>query len=226
MGRKKQNKVIDRKARSVAEILKYKPKALPFTGAWFDSFGTPELSGCWFIWGNSGNGKTRFTLQLCKYLATFGRVAYNSLEEGLSLSFQSAIRAVGMQDVARRFILLDKESILTPKGGIVEGPLWNRLAVSQRSPDVIVIDSVQYSGLNKDTAKALVDAFPRKLFIFVSHAEGKNPAGRPAAAIRFHAGVKLWVEGYRIPAPVSRFKEGKCAPFTIWEDGAARYFGV
>jgi hypothetical protein len=202
------------RAKSVAEILRYKPKALPFEGAWFDSFGTPELSGCWLIWGNSGNGKTRFTLQLCKYLAQFGRVAYNSLEEGLSLSFQSAIKAVGMQDVARRFVLLDKEPI-------------NELRVrlnAQKAPDIIVIDSVQYSGLDKISAKVLVDAFPRKLFIFVSHADGKNPAGRTASAIRFHAGVKLWVEGYRIPAPVSRFKDGACAPFTIWEEGAARYW--
>jgi hypothetical protein len=204
------------RAKSVAEILKYEPKALPFTGAWFDSFGTPELSGCWLIWGNSGNGKTRFTLQLCKCLAQFGRVAYNSLEEGLSLSFQNAIKAVGMQDVARRFVMLDKEPI---------DELRARLG-GQKSPDIIVIDSVQYSGLDKISAKALVDAFPRKLFIFVSHADGKSPDGRAAKAIRFHAGVKLWVEGYRIPAPVSRFKEGECAPFTIWEEGAEKYWGI
>jgi hypothetical protein len=209
-------KVKQNRAKSVAEILKYKPKALPFTGAWFDSFGTPELSGCWLVWGQSGNGKTRFVLQLCKYFAQFGRVAYNSLEEGLSLSFQNAIRAVGMQDVARRFVLLDKEPI---------EELRLRLG-GQKAPDVVVIDSVQYSGLDKITAKALIDAFPRKLFIFVSHADGKNPDGRTARAIRFHANVKLWIEGYRIPAPVSRFKEGECAPFTIGVEGAARYWGV
>ncbi|MDR2814652.1 MAG: hypothetical protein LBB79_08395 [Prevotellaceae bacterium] len=203
------------RARSVAEILKYRPKALPFTGEWLDSFGTPELGGCWLIWGNSGNGKTRFTLQLCKYLARFGRVAYSSLEEGMSLSFQNAIRSVGMQDVARRFVMLDKEPI---------GELRARLC-GQKSPDVVVIDSVQYSGLNRESAKALVDDFPRKLFIFVSHAEGRHPSGRTAGAIRFHAGVKLYVEGYRIPAPVSRFKEGECAPFTIWPEGAQRYWG-
>jgi hypothetical protein len=210
---KARKKIIINRAKSVEEILKYKPKALPFTGAWYDSFGTPELSGCWLIWGHSGNGKTRFTLQLCKQLAGYGRVAYNSLEEGLSLSMQTAIRAVGMQDVARRFVLLDREPV---------EDLIKRLRDSQRAPNVVVIDSIQYSGLNKDTAKKLVDDFPHKLFIFVSHADGKNPAGRTASAIRFHANVKLWVEGYRIPAPVSRFKEGVCAPFVIWAEGAER----
>lgn len=208
-------KVNTDRAKSVADIIRYRPRVMAFEGAWRDSFGTPELGGCWLIWGSSGNGKTRFTLQLCKYLTQFGRVAYSSLEEGLSLSFQSAVRSVGMQDVARRFVLLDKE------------PVWDlraRLA-ARKSPDVVVIDSVQYSGLNKDGAKSLVDDFPRKLFIFISHADGKNPSGRTAAAIRFHAGVKLYVEGYRIPAPVSRFKNGACEPFTIWDDGAARYWG-
>ncbi|MGL5912561.1 MAG: ATP-dependent serine protease, partial [Bacteroidales bacterium] len=56
------------RAKSVSDILRYKPKALAFDGEWLASFGTPELSGCWLIWGGSGNGKTRFVLQLCKYL--------------------------------------------------------------------------------------------------------------------------------------------------------------
>ncbi|MDR0295171.1 MAG: hypothetical protein LBH91_03135 [Prevotellaceae bacterium] len=203
-------KKVQNRAKSVADIIRYNPNVMEFTGEWYDSFGTPELGGCWLVWGNPGNGKTRFVLQLCKYLANFGRVAYNSLEEGLSLSFQNAIKAIGMQGVERRFVLLDKEPV---------DELLIRLR-AQKSPDVVVIDSVQYSGLNKDTAKALVDEFPRKLFIFISHADGKNPAGRTANAIRFHAGVKVWIEAYRVPLPVSRFKEGACAPFTIWEAGA------
>jgi hypothetical protein len=203
------------RARSVAEIIRYKPRSMAFTGNWLDSFGAPELGGCWLIWGGSGNGKTRFALQLCKYLTRFGRVAYNSLEEGMSLSFQRAIQSVGMQEAASRFVMLDKEPIAA---------LRERLR-RQKAPDVIAIDSVQYSGLDRDSAKALVDEFPRRLFIFISHTDGKQPSGRTAAAIRFHAGVKLYVEGYRIPAPISRFKEGVCAPFTIWEEGAARYWG-
>ena len=208
-------KKVQNRAKSVADILRYRPRLLPFEGCWHDSFGTPELSGCWLIWGNSGNGKTRFTLQLCKYLSQFGRVAYNSLEEGLSLSFQSAIRSVGMNGARGTFTLLDKEPL---------AELRERLQ-GQRSPDIVVIDSVQYSGLNKDSAKALVDEHPRKLFIFISHAEGRAPAGRTATAIRFHANVKLWVECYRIPKPVSRYKEGESAPFIIWEDGYRRAMG-
>ncbi len=202
------------RAISVHDILSYNPKVMDFLGKWLDSFGKPEMSGCWIVWGESGNGKTRFVLQLCKYLSQFGKVAYNSLEEGLSLSFQTAIKDVGMLDVAKKFILLDKEPI--PQ-------LIERLE-KRKSPDIIVIDSLQYSGLNKDTAKALVDRFPSKLFIFISHADGKKPAGRTANAVKFHSHVKLWVEGYMIPVPISRFKDGRCKPFMIWEEGAQEYW--
>jgi len=204
----------NKRAISVTDILKYKPKVMGFEGRWLDSFGTPEMSGCWLIWGNSGNGKTRFALQLCKYLTQFGRVAYNSVEEGLSFSMKIAIQDVGMADVARRFILLDKE----PVEGMIQ-----RLD-RRKSPDIVVMDSLQYSGLNKDTAKELTTRFRDKLFIFISHAEGQSPAGRTAKAVRFDANLKLRVEGYRIPAPVSRFKVGRCEPFTIWEEGAAEYW--
>ena len=62
-----------------------------FTGPYLASFGRPELRGAWIVWGGSGSGKTTFTLMLCKYLAGFRRVAYDSLEQGLSLSLQKAL---------------------------------------------------------------------------------------------------------------------------------------
>lgn len=67
----------DRNAKGVREILGMKFDTLPFEGVWHDAFGTPERRGVWFVWGNSGNGKTSFVMQLCKYLCRFGRVAYN-----------------------------------------------------------------------------------------------------------------------------------------------------
>jgi hypothetical protein len=204
-----------KRAISVSEILSYKPKVMNFEGRWFDSFGTPEMTGCWLIWGNSGNGKTRFTLQLCKYLTQFGRVAYNSLEEGLSYSMKLAIMETGMIHSSRRFVLLDKE----PVPGLI-----SRLE-KRKSPDIVVIDSLQYSGLDKLSAKKLTLDFPKKLFIFVSHADGKNPLGRTANSIKFDANLKLRVEGYKIPAPISRFKKERCAGFVIWEEGANEYWG-
>lgn len=201
------------RAKSVTDLLTMRFKEVPFEGKWLASFGKPELSGSWLIWGNSGNGKTRLAMALCKYLTAFGRVAYNSLEEGASLSTQRAVREIGMDDVKRRFILLDKE----PMNELIE-----RLK-KRKSPDIVVIDSVQYSGLNYRDYKQLRDQFRNKLFILISHAEGKEPAGRVAKSIRFDAFVKIRVEGYRADV-VSRYGGGNS--FVIWEQGAEEYWGT
>lgn len=205
-------KAINR-AVSVSELVARKYKVLPFTGAWLESFGEPERSGSWIIWGNSGNGKTRFALQLAKYLAQFEKVAYNSLEEGVSLSLKKAVIETGLLEVKNRFVILDKEPI---------EELEKRLE-KHKSPNIIFIDSLQYTGFTKMKYKEFTNKFHNKLFIFISHAEGKNPEGRLGKAVRFDAHLKLRVEGYKIPAPEGRY--GGKEPFIIWPEGAAEYWG-
>lgn len=201
-----------KRAVSVAEIYTKKFNVLPFEGEWLDAIGEPELTGTWIVWGNSGNGKTRFVLQLCKYLASLGKkVIYDSLEEGASLSMRNAFIDVGMEEVKRRILLLDAEPI---------DQLIERLK-KRKSADVVAIDSVQYTGMNYKDYKALRAMFPKKLFILISHADGKNPEGRVAKAIRFDAFVKIWVEGYKA-IPTSRYGGGE--PYVIWQEGADNYY--
>lgn len=200
---------MSKRALTVKQIRAYKPKILEFTGEWLASLGKPELTGTWIIWGSSANGKTRYALKLAKYLAGFGKVLYNSLEEGLSKSMQQAIADVGMSDVQRNFLLLDKESI---------GDLTERLR-RQRSPNVIFIDSLQYTGLRYEDYKQLRDEFPKKLFIFISHADGKEPRGEVGKSVRYDAFIKVWVEGFKAYAE-SRFGGG--SEFVIWERGVQR----
>lgn len=200
-----------KRAISVDELLKTKFKTMAFEGEFKEAVGTPEMSGSWIIWGQSGNGKTRFTLQLAKYMTKFGKVAYNSLEEGAKLSFKRAIQQTGMISVAKRFIIL--------KGETIE-QLTERLS-KQKAPNIIIIDSVQYTDLDKKAYKTLINSFPTKLFIFISHAEGKNPKGSTADAIRYDSDVKIFVQGYKAFV-VSRFGGGK--PFIIWEEGAMEYW--
>lgn len=201
----------DRRAVSVSQLYNTRLNELDFEGRWYDAIGRPEPSGTWLIWGNSGNGKTRFALQLAKYLATLGqKVAYNSLEEGVSLSLRRAITDCNMHEVSHRFIMLDKEHI--PQ-------LCARLQ-KKKSPDVVVIDSIQYTGMTYADYKSLKDRFRTKLFILISHAEGSHPAGRVARSIRFDANVKIWVEGFTA-YPRSRYGGEK--PLVIWEEGAMKF---
>ncbi len=201
-----------KRALSVADIEAFDPEVLPFYGQWRDCIGEPELTGAWLIWGGSVNGKTRFALMLAKYLANFRRVAYDSVEEGLSLSMKKAIKEVGMREVKGNFLLLDKEPI----------PDLRARLKRQRSPDAVIIDSIQYTGLTYTEYKKLRDEFRNKLFIFISHAEGKDPRGSVAGAVKYDAFVKIWVEGYKAFTQ-SRYGGGE--EFTIWDKGASDYWG-
>lgn len=197
---------------TVREIMGMKFRPVGFDGEMLELFGDPELTGCWIIWGESTNGKTSCALKIAKYLTRFGRVAYDSIEEGISLSLKKAIEREGMLECDGRFFALDKESI---------ADLENRL-MKRKSPDIIFIDSVQYSGLNKLTAKALIGKFPKKLFIFISHASGRTPDGRTANAIRYDANVKIMVRGYQAKIQ-SRYGGDKTKTMIIWREGAENY---
>jgi hypothetical protein len=249
------------RALSVSDIARYKPETLAFDDKWEASFGKPEMSGSWLIWGKSGNGKTRFALQLCRYLSQFGRVAYDSLEEGLSQTMQRAIAEVGMSSAGRRFVLLDKEPVrddafttqyfkeqvkrylngfvtddatreqMSQVFKLIEHKhrhdaahtpscLFERLE-RQKSPDIVVLDSLQYSGMTYADYRRLRDGFKGKMFILISHASGTEPSGKVAMAIKFDANVKIFVEGYKA-FPVSRYGGGE--PYVIWQEGADKFF--
>lgn len=199
------------RAASLDQVLRTRFKVLPFEGEWKDSIGCPELTGSWIIWGNSGNGKTRFALQLCKYLCQFGRVAYDSLEEGVSVSLVKAIKETHMMEVRKKFVVLDKEPI---------DQLTERLE-KPKSPDIVCVDSLQYTGMSYEQYKALKERFPKKLFIWISHADGTLPEGRVAKKVRFDSNVKVFVQAYRAE-PVSRYGGGK--PYIIWEEGYRKNF--
>lgn len=190
-----------------------------FDGPFLASFGRPELRGVWIIWGGSGSGKTTFTLQLCKYLSKFRRVAYDSLEQGLSLSLQKAWERVDMAEAGSNIILLDKEDL--PE-------LCTRLR-KRKSPDIIVVDSVQYlTKFYMEQFKKLNAEFPNKLFIYISQADkaDRAPAGM-AKNIRYHADIKIRVEGYKAFV-TTRYEDTERgeggADFIIWQQGADDYW--
>ena len=189
-----------------------------FTGAWLESFGKPELQGSWIIWGGSGGGKTTFALQLLKYLSQFvDRVAYNSLEQGLSLSFQTAWRRVGMHEVGRKAIMLNKEPLNEMK---------ERLR-KKRSPKVVIIDSITaIETFTRPMYLKLIKEFPDKLFIFLAHESNNMPHPAVAEYVRKLSDIKIRVEGNK-GFVITRFDtdEGEGGrPFTIWEKGASEYW--
>jgi hypothetical protein len=197
-----------KRAYSVDNVLRAKFTTFDFEGEWLEAVGKPERAGTWIVFGAPKNGKTTFSMMLAKHLSHFERVAYNSVEEGLSLSVQSAFRRLDMSEAGGRFVLLDKDSV---------GDLIKRLQ-AHKSPNVVVIDSIQFWEMDFATYKRLKALFPRKLFIYISHVDGGQPMGAVARKIWRDANVSFRVDRFKA-FPQGRYGGGEA--ITISEERAA-----
>jgi hypothetical protein len=67
----------------------------------------------------------------------------------------------------------------------------------------------------------LKEEFPDKLFVFISHARGKNPKGDAATSVMYDADLKIWVEATSpsvrdvIRGPLVNTQSGRRVPMTI-----------
>ena len=198
---------------SAIQALAVRNKTLEVTPEWRGCLGD-EISrhGIVFIWGNSGNGKSSAVMAFAKMLTSAGKVLYVSKEEGYGLSFQNTLRRYSMQDCGARFQVIDKITL-------------EELTVCltrPKSPEFVIIDSVQTMGIGSRQYKELRERFRNKLLVFVSQADGKRPASRPAVAMMYDADLKIWVEGH-IAFSKGRFM-GETKEYVIWQEGADRYW--
>lgn len=210
---KEEVRTFNRNAKGVTEMLSMKFDTLDFQGPWYDAFGTPERRGVWIVYGASGSGKTSFVMQLCKELCRFGRVAYDSLEEGACLTMQNTLKRFNMQEVNRRFLLLDAEPI---------EELSLRMK-RQKSPDFVVIDSFQYTQMTYAQYIKFKEQHRNKLIIFISHASGTNPDGRSAKKVAYDAALKIYIEGKRAFSK-GRFI-GPVGYYDVHPEEAEAYYG-
>lgn len=201
------------KSLSAHQVLTIQRRTIQLEGAWGDCLGEIDRTGVVLVWGQSGNGKSSAVMSLAKELTKHGKVLYVSLEEGFALSFQNTLRRYHMQECGIRFQVVTGEDM---------EQLSQRLA-KRRSADFVVIDSFQYSQLNYKRYVEFKKKHSNKLIIFVSHADGRKPAGRAAVSVKYDADQKIWVEGYKAISN-GRYigSTGECI---IWDEGAAKYWG-
>ena len=198
-----------KRAMSLQNCLDYQEKPMGFSGVWRKVLGDPECTGSWTIYGLSGNGKTRFTLQLVKYLMSIAtnKVAYNSLEEGMSGTFKKGLVESGLSaEHHHRFIFWDKmklEEMITA-------------LKRKRSPNIIVIDSIQYLDINYQTYQDLVEQFPKKLFIWISHEKGAQPDGTCAKKVAYNGHITIRVRDFYAVALKDRYGGG--AKYDVWPE--------
>jgi len=215
-------KTTDRTPRLMSgnEFLRKKFQIIEFDGVWGDVIGNPALSGMWTMWGNSGNGKTAGALQLALYLSKFKKVMYWSKEEEASATLQMALRRSGATEKELGRILIPSKDYNV-----------DHLRIDLRQPKsagVVFFDSLQvfqkiyssqfYLDLKEEFSS-------EKLFVFVSQAEGENPKGTIGDDAKYMSDVKMHVKGFRITnqGRIEGAKQG--AYYTVWEEGAAKYWG-
>ena len=196
---------------SAKQVLTIKFDTIRLGGGWDECVGEIETTGIWFIWGNSGNGKTSAVVSLCKELSAFGKVLYNSREEGVSLTMQNTLRRYGMGELGSRFQLANMSL-----------PELDEKISQQRSPKFVVLDSFQFMGLTYKDFRAFCERHKNKMLIFVSRTRGRQPEGRAAISAMYDASCKIWVEGYKAFSK-GRFV-GTTGEMTIWDEGAKKYW--
>ncbi len=197
-----------KRAYSPKEVLAKTYDTLQWGGEWARAFGQPEINSTWLIHGPSAAGKSSFVMQLAKELCKYGTVLYMSYEEGVSQSFQKRLARFRMKEVQGHFRIATTDTI---------DELTARLKRA-KSPKFVIIDSFQKTGWSYEETAALIARFRRKCFIFVSWEDKREPMGKPAKKIKYNAGVKVRVSGYKAYCQ-GRFIPEAGVYYPVWEEG-------
>lgn len=173
------------------------------------------------IYGGSGHGKTNFLVKLMKELKTVGDMLYVSYEEAHGKTIQDLILRHKLDEELPNLKFSDGETI---------GELTSMLR-KKRSPKLIVLDSWQFSGLTLDDYKLLKKEFvfgksvgKRKIFLIISHVNGKMPDGKTAIDIKKDCNIKIRVEGFVAFVDTSRYGNTK-QTMVVYEERAQQYWG-
>lgn len=178
-----------------------------------EAIGEAELKGAWLIYGPEKNGKTWLTLKIVKSLSKYHKVAYISAEEGTDKSFTDACNRADISNADKilwgDYMSLDEmiEEFSKPK-----------------TANILIIDNlmVYRNEFRKKDIRDFVNAFPKKLFIFLAHEERKEAYPACAKDVKKWAKVIINVKGLRAFV-VSRFSKG--GAIDINEEMSEMYWG-
>jgi len=169
--------------------------------------GLPEKNFRAIVWGDSGSGKTTLSMQMTAYLSTWGKVYYNSVEQGLSKSLQDVALRCNIDKCKPGSIMFDYCQTFE---GMVE-------KIDKGKPRFVFIDSIQYMSLTVKQYIQLIETFPRRAFVLVSWCDkAGNPKYEAAQNIRYMVDIKIQTYQHNnrcMARSDSRF--GQTSPYTI-----------
>lgn len=200
-----------KRAYSPKEVMAMTYKMIPWGEKWSGPFGNPAINETWFISGASASGKSSFVMQLAKELCTYGTTLYLSYEEGLRQSLQERLLRFKMNEVQGRFRVVTSDSY---------EEVIDRLS-KPKSAKFVIVDSFQLSKWSYEQVEELVERFRRKSFIFISQEHKGQPMGKPAMRLRYLAGVKVRVVGFKAYCQ-GRFTEDPGTFYPVWKEGILR----
>ena len=190
---------------------------MKFTGRWKDSFGCPSPFGVWLIYGQSGCGKTSFSLQLTKYLTQFDRVVYWTLEQGNTQSFQESWLRERMEECGSDVLIADDDESLAS---------IQRVMGQKRGRGILIIDSLtplRARQFNVNSYEMFRKRMKTKLLVWISHEKQGLPDTAVGDYILKLADLKIRIEGFK--AAVNTRSGEALRDFVIWEKGCAEYWG-
>ena len=186
-----------------------------------NSIGFPEDTFDAIFYGGSGNGKTNCSTKFIKEFikAMNCQCEYIAFEEAHGRTIQK--------------VFIEDHNLLEELGNVIKitdhltfEELQTRMRRKQ-SAKIWVIDSLQASAFNAKQCAELKEEFvngkKRKIIIYISWAEGKEPAGSCGKSVKYYANIKMHVDRF-IMFPTSRY--GGNRPYCIWEGNALKGLGA
>lgn len=193
----------------IKDIESWKFKDVDMPKEWVDHLGDLSKPFKMLILGEPKNGKTEYALKLSKMLANYyGKVSYNSPEQGKSKTFALAVKRNDMGSVSGKFVLLDKSKRTFAA--------WFKYLEGKNTGSIIFLDSVDYMHLTFEQWQQLTERFPNKSFVVIAWNKPKSSA---ANQIEYTIDILVTVKDY-VANVRSRFGGNK--PFVIWAEGAKK----
>lgn len=196
---------------SFQRLAKRQFKSYDWDGFLLETLGNCERNFSMLIWGQSAQGKSTFVMMLMKELMQYGKIYFNSIEQGEGLSLQQASERLGLTEVKATEISIGNKHSYSQMVKTLE----------KNRANFVIIDSIDYMGLTADQYRELRSQFPNKAFIMISwEGYGKKPQTQAGKDIRYMSDIKCRVDS-GVAITESRFGETK--PFVILPEKAKEH---
>ena len=131
--------------------------------------------------------------------------------------FVNSVLSVGIHSKTNNIIYSDEATITE----------LDEYLSKQRSPDVIMIDSIQYfeqqGGAKAPEIIRLRKKYPRKIFVFISHVDGREVEGKTAYDVKRDSFKRIYVEHFKATF-IGRGKGGSRGYYIVWAEGYQKHW--